>query len=72
MGKSDTSLSGVDRSGIALAAIQGLNQKLEGLNQKLEGQNQKLEGLNQKLEQENVEMRRRFEKLERLLLTKKL
>ena len=65
VGKSDTSLSGVDRSGVALAAIQGLNQKLEGLIEKLEGQNQKLE-------QENVEMRRRLERLERLLLTKKL
>ena len=58
VGKSDTSLSGVDRSGVALAAIQGLNQKLEGQNQKLE--------------EENEEIRRRLEKLERLLGQKQL
>jgi hypothetical protein len=46
LGANDTTIATVDADGVALAAIQGLNQKLE---------------------QENAELRRRIERLERLI-----
>jgi hypothetical protein len=53
LGGSDTTITTVDPDGVALAAIQGLNQKLE---QKLEQK-----------ETEITELKQRLEKLERLM-----
>ena len=56
VGMDDRHISMVDADGVALAAIQGLNEKLEVRSQKLEA--------------ENVELKARLEKLERLLVAK--
>ena len=53
LGGSDTTITGVDPDGVALAAIQGLNEKLE-------------QNVQQK-ETEITELRTRLEKLERLM-----
>ncbi len=42
LGDSDKAIGTVDESGVALAAIQGLNQKLQGVNEKLESENAEL------------------------------
>ncbi len=52
VGESDTGITGVDADGVALAAIQGLNQKVESENAILRA--------------ENAELRARLERLERL------
>jgi len=36
VGEDDRHITDIDEGGVALAAIQGLNQKLQGMNQKLE------------------------------------
>ena len=56
LGESDTGITTVDADGVALAAIQGLNQKLEARSQELEA--------------ENAELKARLERLERLLETR--
>ena len=48
-GADDKHISVVDESGVALAAIQGLNQKLETENAALKARLEKLERLVQKL-----------------------
>jgi hypothetical protein len=53
VGMNETTISMVDADGVALAAIQGLNEKLEARSQKLE--------------QENAELKARLEKLEALM-----
>jgi hypothetical protein len=60
LGASDTSIATVDADGVALAAIQGLNEKVEVKSQKAEDRMQKLEA-------ENMALKARLEKLERLL-----
>jgi hypothetical protein len=52
VGESDTGITTVDADGVALAAIQGLNQKVEAQNAALRA--------------ENAELKARLEKLERL------
>ncbi len=59
-GADDKTITTQEADGVALAAIQGLNQKLEVGGQKTEGRIQKLEA-------ENVELKARLEQLERLL-----
>ncbi len=59
-GKDDKAIGTVDADGVALAAIQGLNEKLEIRNQKSEVSIQKLQA-------ENAELKRRLEKLEQLM-----
>ncbi len=44
LGSNDTSITLVDAEGVSLAAIQGLNQKLEAANAKLDAQNAELRG----------------------------
>lgn len=56
LGDSDRSISTVDEGGVALAAIQGLNEKLEMRSEKLEV--------------ENAELKARLEKVEHLLAAK--
>ncbi len=59
-GESDTGITSVDADGVALAAIQGLNQKVEVRSQEAENRIQKLE-------RENLELKTRLTKLEQLL-----
>lgn len=49
-GADDAHLAALDSAGVALAAIQGLNQKLEARSQKLEGENAALKARLEKLE----------------------
>ncbi|MEI6568182.1 MAG: peptidase S74, partial [Verrucomicrobiota bacterium] len=60
LGGSDTTITSVDPDGVALAAIQGLNEKLDGNSQKAEASLQTLRA-------ENAELKARLERLERLL-----
>ena len=64
LGGSDTTITTVDPDGVALAAIQGLNEKVESRKQKAESRIQKLEA-------ENAELKARLEKLEQLLTDKR-
>jgi type VI secretion system secreted protein VgrG len=59
-GNDDKHISTVDEGGVALAAIQGLNQKVEGGTQKTELEIQRLKI-------ENAELKTRLEKLEQLI-----
>jgi len=58
LGANDTTIATVDADGVALAAIQGLNEKLEALERTV-----------QHRDAENAELKWRIEKLERLLNT---
>ena len=75
LGGSDKTITSVDPDGVALAAIQGLNQKLEDTlqnagdrNQKSEDRIQNSESRIQNLEAENAELKQRLAALERLVL----
>jgi hypothetical protein len=63
VGPDDKHIATVDADGVALAAIQGLNEKVENSKQDTQSQLQKLKA-------ENVELRARLEKLEQLLQAK--
>ena len=63
-GDDDKHISVVDESGVALAAIQGLNEKVERGTRNAETQMEELKT-------ENAELKARLEKLEQLLLEKK-
>jgi len=60
LGADDTSIATVDADGVALAAIQGLNQKVEAESQRSEVRSQKLEA-------ENAELKARLSALEKLV-----
>jgi hypothetical protein len=60
VGLDDKHIATVDADGVALAAIQGLNEKVEVRSQKAEVSIQKLQA-------ENAELKQRLEKLERLM-----
>ncbi len=60
VGESDTGITSVDADGVALAAIQGLNQKVESETQQTALRMQSLEA-------ENAALKARLEKLEQLL-----
>ena len=62
IGDSDKTITTVDADGVALAAIQGLNQKVESGKQKAESRMEKLEA-------ENAELQARLAQLERLVNT---
>jgi hypothetical protein len=73
-GRDETSLTTQEVDGVALAAIQGLNQKLEARSQEfgarsreLEAKSEELAARSQRLEAENAALRARLEKLEQLL-----
>jgi hypothetical protein len=57
LGESDTGITGVDADGVALAAIQGVNQKLEVRTKEFEARSQKLEERNAALEREVAELK---------------
>jgi hypothetical protein len=63
LGADDTTIATVDADGVALVAIQGLNQKMEAGRQRAEGRMQKLEA-------ENVELKQRLEALEKIIRKK--
>jgi hypothetical protein len=63
LGANPTAIATVDADGVALAAIQGLNEKVEMGRQKAESRIGKLES-------ENTELKARLEKLEQLLAPK--
>ena len=63
-GSDDKHISTVDEGGVALAAIQGLNEKVESGKQKAETQMEKLEA-------ENAQLKQRLEALEKIVLNQK-
>lgn len=66
-GTDDTHISAVDLGGVALAAIQGLNQKLEEKYAGAEANSQKLEAENAKLQQDVADLRSLVEQLSKRL-----
>ena len=60
LGTDERHIATVDADGVALAAIQGLNEKVEGQSQHAKQQIAQLQT-------ENADLRTRLEKLERLL-----
>jgi len=66
-GADDKHIATVDADGVALAAIQGLNQKLEAGNQQSAARSQRSESKIQTLEAENAELKARLAKLEQVL-----
>ena len=62
-GRNDKSITTLEFDGVELAAIQGLNEKMESGNQKAETQMEKLEA-------ENADLKARLEKLEQLVTEK--
>ena len=63
-GRDDKSISTLEFDGVELAAIQGLNEKVEVRGQKSEDRIQKLEA-------ENAELKQRLETLEKIILNQK-
>jgi hypothetical protein len=59
-GRDDKGISTLEFDGVELAAIQGLNEKVEGRSQKAEGQIEELKA-------ENADLKARLEKLEQLI-----
>jgi hypothetical protein len=70
-GKDDTHISTVDEGGVALAAIQGLNEKLEAGSRRSEDRIQKLETENAELKQRNESLEKRLNALEQIVINKK-
>jgi hypothetical protein len=60
IGPDDKHITVVDESGVALAAIQGLNQKLEGLQKEIS-----------RRDAENTELKERLQALEQIILKQK-
>jgi uncharacterized protein YceH (UPF0502 family) len=64
VGMDDKHISMMGESGVALAAIQGLNEKVEGKSQKAEARIANLEQTIEQKETEITELKQRLEKLE--------
>ncbi|HEY5909166.1 MAG TPA: tail fiber domain-containing protein [Verrucomicrobiae bacterium] len=67
LGTDDKHITTVDVDGVALAAIQGLNQKLEDRGQRSEVRSQRAEESIRSLEAENTELKQRLAALEGLV-----
>ena len=67
LGGGDTTITSVDPDGVALAAIQGLNQKVEASGQRSEVRSQRSEERIEKLAAENSELKRSVAELARLV-----
>ena len=67
LGTDDKHIATVDADGVALAAIQGLNEKVEDRSQKSEARNQRSDFRIQKLETENAELKQRLDMLEKFI-----
>jgi len=63
VGESDTGIATVDADGVALAAIQGLNEKVEVSGQRSKARIQKLEAENSELKQRLADLERAVQKL---------
>jgi hypothetical protein len=63
-GTDDKHISMVDEGGVALAAIQGLNDKVEGRSRKAEGQIEELKAENAELKEQNGSLAARLNELE--------
>jgi hypothetical protein len=71
LGGSDTTITTVDPDGVALAAIQGLNNKVEAGHRKSEDGIHKLEAENAELKQRNESLEKRLNVLETIILNQK-
>jgi trimeric autotransporter adhesin len=71
VGPDDKHIAVVDEGGVALAAIQGLDEKVEVRSQKSDVRIQKLEAQNMELERENGSLEKRLETLEQIILSQK-
>ena len=71
VGPDDKHITTIDEGGVALAAIQGLNEKVEVGSQNSESRMQKLENENAELRQQNGSLEKRLEALEKMLLAQK-
>ena len=69
LGGGDTTITSIDPDGVALAAIQGLNQKVEIKDQKSEIRIQKLEAELKRRDAENAELKKELLEIKRLLVT---
>ena len=69
VGEDERHINTVDADGVALAAIQGLNEKVEDGMQRAEGRNRKSEERIQKLEAENAELKNAVNELQELVQT---
>jgi trimeric autotransporter adhesin len=67
LGADDKHIATVDADGVALAAIQGLNQKVESRSQESEARSQKLEAKSQELEAENAALKKELGELKALV-----
>ena len=67
VGSDDKHIATVDADGVALAAIQGLNQKVEEKESRLQEWNRKLELETASLRAQNTELKQRIERLEQLV-----
>lgn len=65
VGTDDKHIAPIDEGGVALAAIQGLNEKVESGNRKAEMKIQKLETENAELKRKNAEMESRLSAMEK-------
>ena len=63
LGETDTGINSIDADGVALAAIQGLNQKVEEKERRLAELEQKQTEIDE-LKRQNAELMRRLERLE--------
>jgi trimeric autotransporter adhesin len=70
IGPDDKHITTVDEGGVALAAIQGLNEKVESGNRKAEEREASLREELKRRDAENVELKARLEKLEDLMSRK--
>ncbi|MDE3066311.1 MAG: tail fiber domain-containing protein [Verrucomicrobiota bacterium] len=71
VGEDDKHITDVDEGGVALAAIQGLNQKLQSEKRKAETQIEKAESQIETLQAQNTELQARLERLEQFIISKK-
>jgi hypothetical protein len=69
VGMDDKHIATIDESGVALAAIQGLNQKLEVKIKNADARTDELVDLSRKLEIENAELKLKYQSLERRIQT---
>jgi hypothetical protein len=71
LGESDRTITSVDADGVALAAIQGLNQKVEAGSERAEVRTRELEQRLEQKETEITELKERLEALEKIIGSQK-
>ena len=67
LGNDEKMIGYLDENGVALAAIQGLNEKVEGRRQKEQNQIEELKAENAELKEKNDSLERRLEALEQIV-----